>query len=233
MLYSILVQGLSQPTEALCLALADDMFWAMLRHALSGVPKGYRRRFDPTLMAAPSCETGMQGFLLVEYTRLFGSELICPHYEGDYVAGGSFRLAHVLADISAMYAAFGVRVSDTAHERPDHVVIELDFMNLLAAKEAHAAGRGEPDNARLCRRAQKMFFQRHLGCWARAFCDHFGEATQLKFYLMLRQLLESLILAEAEYLRIQLADIDVRSQIKALGVDGEGEPACSHCSGHP
>jgi hypothetical protein len=98
MLYAILAQGLSTPTEALCLALEDGMFWATLQYALGGAPGAHRRRTDPALMAALPRETTMEA-LLVEYTRLFGTDLICGHYETDYVAGGSFRLAHVLADV--------------------------------------------------------------------------------------------------------------------------------------
>jgi putative dimethyl sulfoxide reductase chaperone len=131
-----------------------------------------------------------------------------------------------------MYTAFGVRVSDAAHERPDHIVIELDFMNFLAAKEAHAARQGQSVKARLCRRAQKLFFRRHLGCWARAFAGDFGAAAHLDFHRRLGQLLEALILAEAEYLGTRLADIEVKDEIKGQGVDAGGEHVCGHCSGH-
>jgi DMSO reductase family type II enzyme chaperone len=230
MLYAILAQGLSTPNEALCLALEDDMFWAMLRHARGGSPGAHRRRIDPALVAALPRGTTMEA-LLVEYTRLFGTDLICGHYETDYVAGGSFRLAHVLADVTSMYAAFGVRVSDAAHERPDHIVIELEFMNFLAAKEAHAARQGQSVNVRLCRRAQRLFFQRHLGRWARAFAGNFGGAAHLDFSRRLGQLLEALILAEAEYLGTRLADIEAKDEIKAQGVDAGGE-VCGNCSGH-
>jgi DMSO reductase family type II enzyme chaperone len=229
MLYAVLAQALSTPTQALCLALGDDMFWATLRHALGGAPGAHRRHFDPALVTGLSRATTKEA-LLVEYTRLFGNDLVCAHYEADYVAKSSFRLSHVLADITAIYATFGVRVSDTAHERPDHIVIELDFMNFLAAKEAHAARQGQSAKGRLCRRAQKLFFQRHLGRWARAFAVEFGTTTRLDFYRTLPQLLEALILAEAEYLGIQLADIEVKEEIE--GVDAGGEPVCSHCSGH-
>jgi DMSO reductase family type II enzyme chaperone len=231
MLYAILAQGLSAPTEALCLALNDDMFGATLAHALGGAPGAHRRLIDPALMAALPHATTMEA-LLVEYTRLFASDLICAHYEADYVAGGSFRLAHVLADVSSIYAAFGVRVSDVAHERADHIVIELDFMNFLAAKEAHAARQGESAKARLCRRAQKLFFQRHLGRWARAFAGQFAAAARLDFYQRLRRLLEALMLAEAEYLGASLADIEGKDDIKAQGADGGGDPVCGHCGGH-
>src|ERR1700722_11924397 len=46
MLYAILAQALAAPAEALCLALADDMFWATLQHALGGAPAAHRRHFD-------------------------------------------------------------------------------------------------------------------------------------------------------------------------------------------
>jgi TorA maturation chaperone TorD len=247
MLYMILAQGLSTPTEPLCQALADDTFWAILRYALDGAPGPHRRRLNPALadgapgphrrrldpaLAAPPIQRNSLEALLIEHTRLFGTDLICAHYEADYVAAGSFRLVHVLADVSAMYAAFGVRVSDAAHERADHVVIELDFMNFLATKEAHAARLGRPVEARLCRRAQRLFFRRHLGCWGRAFAGNFGAAAHVDFYQRLPRLLEALIVAEAEYLAVRLADIEVKRETDAQVAAADGQGVCGHCQGH-
>jgi DMSO reductase family type II enzyme chaperone len=230
MLYAILVQGLSTPTDALCRALQDDTFGAMLQHALGGAPRNHRRRFAHDLTASAAGNTMDE--LLVEYTRLFGTDLVCPHYEADYVAAGSFRLAQVLADVTGLYAAFGVRVSDTAHERPDHIVVELDFMNFLATKEAHAAHEGQSEKARLCRQAQRLFFERHLGRWARPFSRHFGAAARLDFYLRLRQLLESLLMAEAEYLHIPLVEIEVKPGSQGGDASADGKSVCGHCAGH-
>jgi DMSO reductase family type II enzyme chaperone len=229
-LYAILAQALSTPTEALSGALQDGVFWSVLRHALDGAPAAHRQHLDPGLAEAPPPTTTLEA-LLVEYTRLFGTDLICPHYEADYVAGGSFRLSHVLADVTALYAAFGVRVSDAAHERPDHIAIELDFMNYLAAKEAHAARQGQSVNARLCRRAQKLFFQRHLGRWAKAFAQAFGTAAQAEFHRKLCRVLDALILAEAHYLRVPLAEIEAKRETAPADADTSAS-VCGQCSGH-
>jgi putative dimethyl sulfoxide reductase chaperone len=229
MLYAILAQGLSTPTEALCQALQDGVFWATLQYALEGAPALHRRQFGSGLVVPPAKTT--LDALLVEYTRLFGTDLICPHYEADYLAGGSFRLAHLLADVTGFYAAFGVLVSDAAHERPDHIVIELDFMNFLTAKEAHAKQQGQSANARLCRRAQRLFFQRHVGRWARAFAREFGAAAHTEIYRWLRQSLEALILAEAEYLGIRLAEIEVKRETNSPNMHAGGASVCDHCSG--
>jgi TorA maturation chaperone TorD len=225
------VQGLSTPTEALCRALGDDTFGTVLQHAFGGAPRTHRRQFDKDLAAAAAGKVAMDG-LLVEYTRLFGTDLVCPHYEADYVAAGSFRLAQVLADVTGFYAAFGVRVSDIAHERPDHIVVELDFMNFLATREAHAAGQGQSEKARLCRQAQRLFFERHLGRWAIVFSGNFGAAARLDFYLRLRRLLETLLVAEAEYLRIPLAGIEVKPGAQDPDADADSASVCGHCAGH-
>jgi DMSO reductase family type II enzyme chaperone len=230
MLYAILAQALSTPTEALCEALQDGGFWALLQHALDGAPAAHRRHLDPGLAEPPPPPITLEE-LLVEYTRLFGTDLICPHYEADYVAGDSFRVSHVLADVSALYATFGVRISDTAHERPDHIIVELDFMNYLAAKEAHAARQGQSVNARLCRRAQKLFFQRHLGRWAKAFAQAFGTAARADFHRKLCKVLDALMLAEADYLRVPLAEIEAKRETASADAN-KGASVCGHCAGH-
>jgi len=43
-----------------------------------------------------------------------------------------------LADIAAFYWVFGLEVTADAGERQDHLCLELEFMCVLAAKEAYA-----------------------------------------------------------------------------------------------
>jgi hypothetical protein len=88
---------------------------------------------------------------------LFSTGLLCPHYEADFVAADSFRSMHIIADVARMYAAFGVRVANMAAERPDHIAVELEFMNWLASKEGYAAQHRQSGNVKLCRRAQRLF----------------------------------------------------------------------------
>ena len=69
-----------------------------------------------------------------------------------------------LADIAGFYRAFGVMVSPET-ERPDHLAVQLEFMHLLAVKEAYADGCQEPERAGICHDAARTFLDDHLLRW--------------------------------------------------------------------
>lgn len=96
----------------------------------------------------------------------------CPMNEieyGDIKADPLFQ-PHRLADLGAFYAAFGLEMTPDAAERQDHISIELEFMSVLAAKEAYALEHQlEDEHAAVCREAQKKFLREHLGRWTPAF----------------------------------------------------------------
>ena len=96
----------------------------------------------------------------------------CPLNEieyGDIKADPLFQ-PHRLADLAAFYHAFGLEVAADAGERQDHICLELEFMCVLAAKEAYALEHQlDPQDLSLCRDAQKQFLREHLGRWTPAF----------------------------------------------------------------
>jgi DMSO reductase family type II enzyme chaperone len=96
----------------------------------------------------------------------------CPLNEieyGDLKADPLFQ-PHRLADLAAFYRAFGLELADDANERHDHFCLELEFMCVLAAKEAYALEHQlDSDDLSLCREAQKRFLREHLGRWTPAF----------------------------------------------------------------
>ena len=96
----------------------------------------------------------------------------CPLNEieyGDIKADPLFQ-PHRLADLAAFYHAFGLEVAADAGERQDHICLELEFMCVLAAKEAYALEHQlDTQDLSLCRDAQKQFLREHLGRWTPAF----------------------------------------------------------------
>jgi len=96
----------------------------------------------------------------------------CPLNEieyGDIKADPLFQ-PHRLADLTAFYRAFGLEVAEDADERHDHICLELEFMCVLAAKEAYALEHQLDSEAlSVCRDAQKRFLREHLGRWTPAF----------------------------------------------------------------
>jgi nitrate reductase assembly molybdenum cofactor insertion protein NarJ len=110
----------------------------------------------------------------LSYVTCFGHTVRgdCPMNEieyGDIKADPLFQ-PHRLADLGAFYSAFGLEMAAEAAERQDYISIELEFMSVLAAKEAYALEHQLDDGqAALCRQAQKIFLREHLGRWTPAF----------------------------------------------------------------
>jgi TorA maturation chaperone TorD len=92
-----------------------------------------------------------------------------PGYETGYRGDGIFQQSALIADIAGFYRAFGLRAGGREMERPDHITVELEFMAVLARKEALALRHGSAENVSVCRDAAATFLRDHLGCWAPAF----------------------------------------------------------------
>ena len=93
--------------------------------------------------------------------------LICPLGEVTHTTESSpeaWMHGYRLADVAGFYKAFGVEVTPGS-ERPDHLAVELEFMHLLAVKEAVAEEQGEAEGAAVCREATVSFLGDHLGRW--------------------------------------------------------------------
>ncbi len=109
-----------------------------------------------------------------DYVTCFGHTVRgdCPLNEieyGDLKADPLFQ-PHRLADLGAFYAAFGLEMTPDAAERQDHLSIELEFMSVLASKEAYALEHQfDTEPIALGREAQKKFLREHLGRWTPAF----------------------------------------------------------------
>jgi len=151
------IPGLRRGAQELTL-LAEELAWSETGRELAGL----QRRLD-ALEAAP---------LLGEYVQAFGHTIStdCPPYAGEYSQDHVFQKSQTLADLSVFYQSFGVALNPELKERPDHLSIELEFMHLLALKEAYAElhQHGE-DKVLLCRQAQEAFLRRHLAPWALSF----------------------------------------------------------------
>jgi len=96
----------------------------------------------------------------------------CPMNEIEYgtLKADSLFQPHRLADLNAFYRAFGLELAEDVSERPDHICLELEFMSVLAAKEAYALEHQlDADQLTLVRDAQKKFLREHFGHWVPAF----------------------------------------------------------------
>jgi len=111
---------------------------------------------------------------LDDYVAAFGHAARgpCPLNEIEYgeLKADPLIQPHRLADLAAFYHAFGLEPAANAHERMDHICFELEFMAVLALKEAYALEhRHSAEQLEACHHAQRDFLREHLGRWTPAF----------------------------------------------------------------
>jgi TorA maturation chaperone TorD len=111
-----------------------------------------------------------------EHRAIFGHTVAhgCPAYETEYGQDQIFGQAQELADIAGFYGAFGL-VPAAPGERPDHITCQLEFLGVVALKEALAVARDESEHAAVCRDAARSFLAEHLGRWLPALVARVAE----------------------------------------------------------
>jgi DMSO reductase family type II enzyme chaperone len=153
------------------------------------------------------------------YGRLFGHTargLVTP-YETEYGEDSTWEPQREMSDLGAFFRAFGLGLDPEAHERPDHVACESEFLMFLARKEAHAVTLGDDAMYEETRRAGRVFLRDHLGRWALAFGAKLEREDRGGFYGALGRLCAAFAVAECgrvgvaagpEFLRLRSATPD-------------------------
>lgn len=140
---------------------------------------------------------------------------------------------HRLADLAAFYRAYGLNMAADAGERQDHLCVELEFMSVLAAKEAYALdGQADGEALLACRESQRDFLREHLGRWAPAFArmlmTRTGPGPLSAFAALLRAFVESDcarfgVAAGADHLVVRQADDEAERLCEGCGLQ-KGPP---------
>jgi TorA maturation chaperone TorD len=130
------------------------------------------------------------GTLQADYQALFGTPCWCI-YESSYEPD-LFSATRDLDELSGFYRAFGADTGGSRSDRPDHVMVELEFFSYLAAKRLAATS---DDERTLCRGAEDAFLVDHLGRWFSCFCRCNAERAT-GFYSALSRLGERFIAEE-------------------------------------
>jgi len=155
----------------------------------------------------------------------------CPMNEieyGDIKADPLFQ-PHRLSDLGAFFAAFGLEITPDAAERVDHISIELEFMSVLAAKEAHALEHQfEEEALATLRDAQKKFLREHLGRWTPAFARRLARMADGTPLGALARMLGKFIKLECARLKIPAGSEDLLLR----PVDDSAERLCESCGIH-
>lgn len=175
--------------------------------------------------AFPALEPASLDTLQAAYRHGFGAAgSLC--YETEYGLPHEFRQSQELADISGFYRAFGFAIGGSVRERPDHLAAELEFMHVLALKEAHARLNGLVEPAEVCIEAQAKFLGEHLGTWIDLFAQSLTLNTTDGPYLLLTGFTAAFVQADAARLGVTLTPRN-RKEVKHTPFDPDF--SCAAC----
>lgn len=132
-----------------------------------------------------------------EHTRLFGPTTKCPPWETAYGDAKRFGgRTYELADIAGMYRAFGLKLSESNHDRPDHIVAQLEFIGALLMQLAWALADNKAESAEITRDALSQFLEQHTGRWIKGFASAVNEADAHAAYATAAQAAAYFVLGE-------------------------------------
>jgi len=174
--------------------------------------------------------------LASEYRQVFSHNLTpdCPPYETQYGSTHIFWQSQQLADIAGFYRAFGLELSQQAHERLDHLAVELEFMGYLSLKEAYALERHHDAQGAVVQDAQRKFLNEHLGRWVGAFSSRVQAKLPGGAYASLAETLNLVVRWDCQRLGVkpEALRFDATAQRQEPNEErclpcGPGGPACA------
>ena len=144
--------------------------------------------------------------LRTSHARLFGHSVrgTCPPYELEYGRSEIIQQTAELADLTGFYKAFGMNMSESAFERPDHVSVECEFLGILCAKEAWGRQHSAAELTETCADAQRLFLRDYLGRWLPALAHRVRKAEPASFYGRLASFAASFIADECRRFDIEV-----------------------------
>lgn len=178
--------------------LVEDVENGTLRRALCRVLEAVDPGLTSDLDAEALEDAGRApDDLAVEYTRLFdvgSGGPPCPLYGGLY---GGARMK-VMEEAVRFYNHFGLTLSESPRELPDHLTTELEFLHYLAFGEAEAIEAGQDPGP--FRRAQRDFVARHPGQWVPRLRARIDKNAPLAFFQELVGRLEAFLAHDQSHL---------------------------------
>jgi len=168
--------------------------------------------------------------LQAEHRRGFSHVLSpdCPPCETPYTTRDVYQETQELSDIRGFFRAFGLDLADK--ERPDHISVELEFMQFLTYKEAYALRNHGPAKARLCRDVQRKFMKDHLGRWAHRFAGRLAGKAGGGYFARVASLTAAFVAADLAFLRTQPEDALVNPEARMTDQQDNTCPAAEACS---
>jgi TorA maturation chaperone TorD len=143
--------------------------------------------------------------LAVEYARLFlgPGKHISPHesvhHKKDNVQGG-LLWGESTVEVKKFIESAGLKYTDEYKGLPDHISVELEFMQQVLQREEQAWEAEDKEMAHLCLENEKKFIEEHLVRWVPIFCEKVITEADLPFYREMARLTQTFIEFEKQEL---------------------------------
>ncbi len=133
--------------------------------------------------------------LAVEFTRLFigpGPHISAHESVFTEMDGGAGDLwGAKTVEVKKFIETTGLDHDPEFPGIPDHISVELEFMQKLTEWEADKWIQKDRKSAEYCLTVQRMFFDQHLLCWVSQFCDAVIAQAEIPFYRTMAELTKS------------------------------------------
>ena len=188
-----------EPSEALITELRDPR--------LSGVISDLGVDLGEVFYSTP--ENELKEILGLEFTRLF----IGPD---SHISAHESVFAEMDCGIGGLWGARTVEVKNFIETTgldynpeftgvPDHISVELEFMQRLTEWEADKWNQDDRENAEYCQSIQRMFLEQHLLPWAPQFCDVVIARAEIPFYRAMSELAKNYLEVEEQSITTDVA----------------------------
>jgi len=188
-----------EPSEALITELRDPR--------LSGVISDLGVDLGEVFYSTP--ENELRETLGLEFTRLF----VGPD---SHISAHESVFAEMDSGIGGLWGARTVEVKNFIETTgldynpeftgvPDHISVELEFMQRLTEWEADKWNQDDRENAEYCQSIQRMFLEQHLLPWAPQFCDVVIAQAEIPFYRAMSELAKNYLEVEQQSITTDVA----------------------------
>lgn len=150
--------------------------------------------------------------LAVEFAGLFlgpGGH-ISPHESVHHQRGDGSGLlwGESTAEVKRFIESTGLSYDPEYKGLPDHISVELEFMQQLTLREEQAWRDEDEDGALDCLKTEKKFIEEHLVRWVHAFCDKVIKEAELPFYREMAALTKNFIEFERQEVEGYAGDLE-------------------------
>ncbi len=158
-------------------------------------------KLDDAFFASPDEE--LLDDLALDYTRLFiGPGTHVPPSEGAQREGALWGKA--TSHVASFVENCGFRYRPEFSDLPDHISVELEFMQEVTRREARAWRRKDRSGARHWLEVERKFIGTHLSRWVPQFCEKVAQEADSSFYREMAILTDRFIQGEYKEIRQHL-----------------------------